>query len=137
MYAPSSHQVWAWRQRECITQILGTTCIYAEINEHVTEYLSDTKQQPVSLHQRSAFGFESSRKRVAAVAQLVAALHDEGHGVVVAGWQLVSVKDEDLGSRRYFLLRVDKYKRSREDALLFTTRQVLLHVGIYCMQLLF
>ena len=37
------------------------------------------------------------------VAQLVAALHDERQGVVVAGRQLVAVQDDDLGAAHHLL----------------------------------
>lgn len=38
------------------------------------------------------------------VAELIAALHDEPHGVMVTRRQLVSVEDDDLGSRHHFLV---------------------------------
>lgn len=51
------------------------------------------------LQEASAPSPQSGVQGVAVVAELVAALHDEAHGVVVAGGQLVPVKDEDLALR--------------------------------------
>lgn len=50
------------------------------------------------------FGLQGRIQRVAEVSQLVAALHDERHGVVVSGGQLVSVEDDNLSSGHHLLV---------------------------------
>lgn len=66
-------------------------------------HLSETQQQLVRLQEVCAFSLQSSIESVAVVAKLIAALHDERHGVVVTSRQLVSVKDEDLSLRHRLL----------------------------------
>lgn len=66
-------------------------------------HLSETQQQLVRLQEVCAFSLQSGIQSVAVVAKLVAALHDERHGVVVTSRQLVSVKDEDLSLRHHLL----------------------------------
>lgn len=56
------------------------------------------------LQQTGVFGLQGRVQRVAEVSQLVAALHDERHGVVVSGRQLVSVEDDDLSSGHHLLV---------------------------------
>ena len=49
------------------------------------------------------FGPERGGQRVTVVAELVTALYDQGHGVVMAGSQLVAVEDKDLGTAHLLL----------------------------------
>ncbi|TNN68527.1 hypothetical protein EYF80_021312 [Liparis tanakae] len=63
-------------------------------------------------------GLKRGVERVTEVAKLVAALHDESRGVVVAGRQLVSVEDDDLSSRHHLLMeetRDENTKDTREE----------------------
>lgn len=76
---------------------------------HSEQYLSETEQQLMQLQETGVFGLQGDVERVAGVAELVAALHDESNGVVVSGWQLVSMKDDDLSSSHHFLVEPDTH----------------------------
>ena len=49
----------------------------------MSQHLSKAKQQLVCLEKTSMFGLEGCVECVTGVAELIAALHDESHGVVV------------------------------------------------------
>lgn len=108
-YAPSSHQVWAWRwwtHEYHRKDACGSWCLC--VCRCISQYLSKTKQQLVCLQKTRVFGLKSSVECITVVAKLVAALHNESHGIVVTGWKLVPMKDDDLGSSHHFLIEPKK-----------------------------
>lgn len=69
----------------------------------MSSYLSETKQQLVCVQETSVSFLESSIECITVVSKLVAALHNESHGVVMTGRQLVTMKDDDLSSSHHLL----------------------------------
>lgn len=49
----------------------------------ISKYLPKTKQHLVCLQKTSVFGLESSSECITVVTKLIAALHDQSHGIVV------------------------------------------------------
>lgn len=82
-----------------------------------SQYLFKTQQQLVRVQELCTFSLQSGMESVAVVAKLIAALHDQRHGIVVTSGQLVSVKDADLGLRHHLLGRADKHARTHARTL--------------------
>lgn len=67
--------------------------------------LTKGDEQLVCVLKMSVFGPQSSIECITVMAKLVAALHDESHGKVVIGRQLVSMEDDDLSPGHHLLMK--------------------------------
>lgn len=66
-------------------------------------YLLQADEQIPGADERGTAGTRRGGEHVAAVAKLIAALYNQCQGIVVAGGQLVPMKDDDLGAAHLFL----------------------------------